>query len=82
MKKILFFTIVIFALFSCTENERAKYYGGTMTYNLEKNEILINATWKEGTLWVLTLDTVKNVHYFREKSNLGVLEGKVIFYEK
>ena len=79
MKKILFFTIVIFTLFSCTENERAKYYGGTMTYSLEKNEILINETWKEGTLWVLTLDNEEKLKI--AESILGT-SGRLISMSK
>lgn len=63
---------------SCTENQRAKQWGGTEEIKLNKNEIVLNVTWKETEMWICTKDTATGITYFREKSNWGVLEGAVI----
>lgn len=65
-------------LASCTENQRAKNWGGTEEISLKKNEIVLNVTWKETQMWICTKDTVTGIVYFREKSNWGVMEGTVI----
>lgn len=78
MKKIILTGILIFSLFSCTENNRARQWGGTEELTLKKDEVLINMTWKESNLWVQTLDTTTGIQYFREKSSWGWLEGEII----
>lgn len=72
-------------LTGCTENTRAKSFGGKMTVNLPPNTKLVNATWKNETLWYLyvpmnTNDTPKTTT-FQEKSSFGVIEGTVVFVE-
>ena len=49
-----------------------------MTLELKPNEKLINITWKESQMWVLTEDTVTHYKYFREKSSWGIWQGEVI----
>ena len=78
MKKIVILLIGVIAITSCTENQRAKHWGGTEEIILKKNEIVLNVTWKESQMWICTRDTVTGVVYFREKSNWGVMEGTVI----
>ena len=63
---------------SCTENQRAKNFGGTEEVRLNKNEILLNVTWKGDQMWICTKDTSTGTSYFREKSNWGVMEGTII----
>lgn len=88
MKKLLLTAIVIATLTSCTENNRARVWGGTETIQLESGVRLVNITWKESKgstdLWLLTKkDTTNpNTYYFKEKSSLGVMEGQVIIIEK
>jgi len=57
-----------------------------MRIYLPDNEMLINATWKESQLWYLTQKMPEGYQpttkTFQEKSSLGVMEGKIIFYEK
>ena len=75
---------------SCTENSRARVWGGTETIQLDEGVRLVNITWKStgaytsSDLWILTKkDTTKASTYsFSEKSNLGVMEGQVIIIEK
>lgn len=78
MKKLGILLIGVMALFSCTENQRARRWGGTETIDLKPNEVVLNVTWKQDQMWICTKDTVTNVTYFREKSNWGVLEGTVV----
>ena len=55
-------------------------FGGTENVVLNKNEIVIGVTWKDGnSLWVCTTDTTTGTTYFREHSAMGVMEGQVIF---
>ena len=68
-------------------NVVAKKLGGSMTVELEKDQKLVNCSWKANdSLWVLTrqrregepLETYK----YQEKSTFGVLEGIVTIVEK
>jgi hypothetical protein len=63
---------------SCTENKRVRSFGGTQGLTLKANEKLLNITWKESNMWVLTEDTVTHIKYFRENSSWGVWEGEII----
>lgn len=78
MNKFLMVAVTLLALVSCTDNQRARKYGGTETINLEPNEKFINITWKQNNLWIIVQDTVTGNYYAREKSSFGVLEGKII----
>lgn len=89
MKKILFaiaFGLLLLACCSCTENLRARTYGGTTTVELEPGQKLIEVTWKETSLWYLTEPMEPGYEpktkVFQEDSRFGVMEGKVIFHEK
>jgi len=75
------FTFLLTTLFliACTPNKRARSYGGTEIITIPKNNVFINATWKESNLWYLTKDTIENKFYLREKSSFGIMEGKIIF---
>ena len=70
--------IVLLAVASCTDNERARRFGGTEEVTLKPNEIVLNVTWKQNEMWICTQDTTTGVTYFREKSSWGVMEGTVI----
>lgn len=70
--------MTLLALASCTDNQRARNFGGTETVKLEPNEKLINITWKQDNLWIVVQDTVTNTFYAREKSSFGIVQGKVI----
>lgn len=56
-KKLLIVALVaglLPTLFSCTENQRARQFGGTITIELPPGEKLVMATWKETDLFYLT----------------------------
>ena len=83
---VLTIVIIVSILCGCTEHGRARRYGGKMTITLPEGQKLIEATWKESSLWYLTepMDSSyepKN-KIFREDSRFGVLEGCITFIEK
>jgi hypothetical protein len=78
MKKLMMILVAMVVMSSCTENVRARHFGGTETLALNPNEVVLNVTWKDNEMWVCTKDTITGVVYFREKSNWGVMEGTVI----
>jgi len=63
----------------------AKEAGGTITVHVGKGQKLVNATWKESNLWILTRDMkpeeTSEKYTFQEYSNFGILEGTVILEE-
>jgi hypothetical protein len=68
-----------------------KKFGGTMTVEIDKDQKLVNCSWKSSketgtSLWLLTRARKENEQpetfkYF-EKSTFGVLEGTVTIVEK
>jgi hypothetical protein len=86
MKKNLLLLAVAAMLLSCTENSRAKRFGGNVTIEVKPNYRVVNATWKDGDLWYFTEAMPDNYEatnkYFIEKSNFGIQEGSVVFIEK
>jgi hypothetical protein len=70
---------------SCTQNERARSLGGTAVEVLPKGRKLVNVTWKETELWILTrpmtVDDVAESYEFKESSSWGLLEGTVKIQE-
>lgn len=79
MKKYIILLLAIITITSCTENSRAKGWGGTAEVILPKGKKLVTATWKENSLWYLTKDMteddVAETYEFHEESSLGVMEG-------
>ena len=59
-------------------------FGGTETIELNPGQRLVNITWKEAELWILTKkDTTKPTTYsFKEKTLYGNIEGEGIVIEK
>jgi hypothetical protein len=82
-------TLLAFAslalLSSCTENQRAKKWGGTASVDLPANTKLTGATWKDAELWYLTrpmrADEVAETSTLHEQSSFGLIQGKVVFNE-
>ena len=86
MKKVIFaIAILLITLTACTDNMKVKEYGGTAEMYLQKGEKLVNMTWKEDNLWVLTkpmTDTdIAETYTFSESSSFGVFEGTYIVHE-
>ena len=87
MKKFLVVLVILasVALTGCTENIRAKKFGGTATVNLPCNKKLFDVTWKGDNLWYAIRDMKTGeqpeVINFIEDSSWGIAEGVVIFRE-
>lgn len=77
--------LAVFALTACTQNERAKSFGGSVSVPLPAGQKLITATWKDHELWYLTrpmrAGEFPETHTMIEDSSWGIIEGKVIFSE-
>jgi hypothetical protein len=86
MKNALKLTASIAALSLCSCNQFTKMYGGSMTVELEKDQKLVNASWKDHSLWILTRhrkdDEVAETFKYKESSAFGILEGTVTIVEK
>lgn len=55
MKKLFVVAALALVMVSCTDNQRAKSFGGTYSVDLPAGEKLVNVTWKgESDLWYLT----------------------------
>ena len=85
MRKII--TILILSIFtaSCTENSRAKTFGGTAKLEVPCNQKVTNITWKGEELWFSTLPMEDiyepKTHNFREESSFGLIEGNYLLIE-
>jgi len=78
MKKVLYVVLGVIMITSCTDNQRARSWGGTEEVSLKKNEVLMNITWKGDDMWVLTKDTTTGECHFREHSSFGIIEGEIV----
>jgi hypothetical protein len=78
---ILGILAVIILATSCTQQAVTKNWGGSMNIELEPNDKLMEITWKDDDLWVLTKkmsdDDVAEEYNFYESSSLGVFEGSI-----
>lgn len=86
IKYFISLILLIFVCSGCTENARARAFGGTITITLPKGKEFVNATWKNCNVWYVVKDRPSGkepqVYEFIEKSNQGILEGKVVFVEQ
>lgn len=89
MKKLniaLIAAVVLLLVSSCTDNVRARQFGGTSYIDVTRGQKVIGVTFKENNIWILTRPAkageVAEVIEFIEHSNFGVLNGKVILKEK
>lgn len=86
MKKIIIVLLAAISISSCSDNTRAKFWGGTMEITLPPNTKLVNITWKENDVWYLTKPMVANdsaeTYTFHEKSVVGLMEGKILIKEQ
>ena len=70
---------------ACTEQEKARSFGGTSNIELGVGRKLVMVAWKETDLWVLTremrADEKPETYRFSESSSWGVMEGTVVLKE-
>lgn len=77
--------LALVMLTSC-ENLITRSFGGSQTIELEKGQRLVEITFKDNNLWILTepmdSDYVPKTKTFYEESNLGVMQGKITIVEQ
>jgi len=81
-----FLIILMLVTFSnCSENTRAKKWGGTMDINPEKGCKVSEITWKDDQVWYLCEEMEPNyvpqLKKFKEASTYGIIEGEVDIQE-
>ena len=79
----LLVSTIIFSLTGC--NWSTRKFGGTMNVELPEGYKLQEATWKDDELWYLVRPMREGEYpedwILEEKTNMGVIEGTVIFHE-
>ena len=77
--------MIVGFLFSC-ENFVTRKLGGSQTITLDKGQRLVEMTWKNNNLWILTepmdSDYVPKTKTLYEDSNFGMMEGKITIVEQ
>lgn len=83
--RIFIIALALFMTIGCTQNDRAKNWGGQMKVELPCGERLYDVTWKGDSFWYATRPLLKDetprTYIFREDSSFGVLQGKVKIVE-
>lgn len=83
--KLIYSLLLSILIVSCTENQMAKQFGGTMKVDLPPNTEFVSATWKTNALWYIHRPRKEgetpDVITMQENSNYGLMEGKVQFIE-
>lgn len=88
MKKIYLFLslLTILSFSSCTEQERARNFGGKIEIEVPVGYKVTSATWKEAELFYfiepMEDDYVPTEKKFVESSAYGIWESEVTFKEK
>lgn len=86
VKLLICIMIVVLLVATAGCNNFTRRLGGTIDIYLTPNTKLVNVTWKENSLWILTKpmrnDDVVETYEFKEDSNYGILEGTVKIYER
>ena len=83
--KLIYSLLLSILIVSCTENQMAKQFGGTMKVDLPPNTEFVSATWKNDELWYIhrprKAGETPDIITMQEDSNFGLVEGKVQFNE-
>lgn len=88
MKKLLMLSLALIAMLaisSCTQNQRARNFGGTMEIKVKPGYKVTMATWKNDDLFYMMekMDSsyIPTEKILVEDASFGVLETKVKFIE-
>lgn len=87
MKNLLLIVLLLTSslFIGCTENSRARQFGGEVTIQVPKGRKVVNASFKEMDLWILTremrADEQPEILTMFEDSSFGLLNGKVTLIE-
>lgn len=85
MKQIIILAIAVLTLTGCTDNMKTRIFGGSQVIELEKGQRLVEMTWKNNDIWILTepMDSAykPQTKTFYESSDFGILEGEITIVE-
>ena len=85
MKRIIVIAAVAALLLAGCGNFAAKSLGGTVHVSVDKGQKVINASWKDSNLWILTRPMKPGegpeIYRYIERSNYGVIRGEVVITE-
>lgn len=78
-------TLLAFSMTACTENQRAREFGGEMTVQVPCDQVVFDVTWKGEDLWYATQparpDWRPERKTFSEAASFGLVEGRVTLVE-
>ena len=84
-RKALLIAFAAIMMVGCTEKEMTRHFGGSSEIRLEKGQRLVEVTWKDENLWILTepmdADYQPRTKTFYEDSSFGLYEGKITIIE-
>lgn len=73
-------------LAGCTENQRARSFGGKASVNVQKGQKVLDVAWKESDLWILTRPLREGeeaeVLTFKQDASFGWASGEVSILEQ
>lgn len=76
---------VVGVLGGCNDQIRARQHGGTARVDIVAGQKVVNASWKEANLWILTRpaapDEKPETLTYHESSAWGVYEGTIVLQE-
>ncbi len=79
------FTALLLTLLACTDNQRTKAFGGTMTVQIPCDQQVFDVTWKGEDLWYATQPAPSgwkpSQKRFTEYSSYGMIQGEVVLTE-
>lgn len=87
MKYLLMILMTCHVLFlvCCTDNQRARRWGGKASLELPKGQKLVTVTWKDSDLWYctrpMTVSDTPVIYNFHEESSFGLMEGSYTIKE-
>lgn len=84
-KKLITIATVALMLAGCNSQFATRNFGGKSEITLKKGQRLVEMTWKENDLWILTepMDSnyVPQIKTFYESSLFGAWEGEITIIE-
>ena len=85
MKRFILIALIGLVFSSCTENSRARNWGGTMEIVIPAGNKVTNITWKKTDLWYSYRPFEEGEKpartIFKEESSFGVMTGTIVFIE-
>jgi len=79
------FTALLLSLIACTDNQRTKAFGGSMSVQIPCDQQVFDVTWKGVSLWYATQpapsDWKPSQKRFTEYSSYGMIQGEVTLTE-